>query len=606
MQSGFLSRGTPFWDAGVDGSTQVVGDMDNGMDVDTILLSHTASDAGVVGASHRKVLAYTPWGGGDRLSCGNYTHGTNTAQCAMGNRSDFGLDGNMDGVAKAAKIVFQDLTTTSLFACLLGQLSPPSSLVGAYDEVRSLGGHLTNGSFSICSGYGSHASDADQYTWEHKDFLPFFSAGNGGNGLVCPGTGKNVIAAGGYYQDPFFTFYGSTGPAPDGRMGPTVMAPACDQSGGNPAPYDFSTSSSFQSDDDDLTGTPESILSEGSCGTSFSSPYAMGAAALVRDYFEKGYYPSGAASAADAFDPSGALVKAILMNGGEHMSCCGSLMESTSTFGQGMGRVNLSRTLPLVGSTVNVPSALVVDKGAAVGLATGEVYETTVEIDDPSVPLRATVVWMDRPGSALVNNLRLTVVGPAGGASQTYHGGNFSGAYSLSESAGGTGNDGVNPFEAVRVDPAQLAAGTWTVRVSGTNVPDGDPNFGSTQPFALVVSGSFAPQVREVSPPGSGSPLVSTGFSGADVTWEWESVSGSGNVYDFYRGTLGALAGGTYDHARIDAERCGVGVNTTTVPDGLDGVDAYYLVGMRQGSTAGSLGEDSSAEPRPPANPACP
>lgn len=607
MQSGFLANGTPFWNAGVDGSTQVVGDMDNGMDVDTILLSHTAADAGAPGASHRKVVAYTAYGGGDLLSCGNYSHGTNTAQCAVGNRGDFGLDPNLEGVAKKARVVFQDLTTTNTFNCLLGQLSPPATLFAAYDEVRAKGGHLTNGSFSICSGYGSHASDVDQYSWDHKDFLGFFSAGNGGNGIVCPGTAKNVIAAGGYYQDPFFTFYGATGPAPSGRMGPTVMAPACDQTGGNPAPYDFNTSTSLQSADTNITGTPEAILSQGSCGTSFSSPYAMGAGALVRDYFEKGFYPSGSANAADGFAPTGALVKAVLMNSGEHMSCCGSLMESTTTYGQGMGRVNLSRTLPITGSAVNVRSARVFDKGAAVGLATGGTFETTVEVDDASVPLRATVVWTDRVGSALVNNLRLTVIGPSGGASQTYHGGNFVGQYSRSESAGGTANDGVNPFEAVRVNPSELVTGTWTVRVSGTNVPNGDPNYGNTQPFALIVSGAFAPAVREVSPPGSGSPLVVAGVAGADVSWQWELVSGSGNVYDLYRGDLVALHGsGSYTHGKIDAARCGIATNSGSVPDRLDGLDRYYLVGMRQGTTAGPLGNDSADAARPAASPPCP
>jgi len=186
--------GTPYWDAGVNGSTQTVGDMDNGMDVDTILLSNTATDADTPGPSHRKVKAYTPYGGGDMKSCGNYTHGTNTSQCAVGNRTDFGQNGDLEGVAKAAKIVFQDISHPgpSNVYCASGSLFPPSTLVSMYDEVRSQGGHLTNGSFSLCSGYGSHALDADQYTWDHKDFLMSFSAGNGGNGLVCRGTAKNV------------------------------------------------------------------------------------------------------------------------------------------------------------------------------------------------------------------------------------------------------------------------------------------------------------------------------------------------------------------------------------------------------------------------------
>ena len=48
------------------------------------------------------------------------------------------------------------------------------------------------------------------------------------------------------------------------------------------------------------------------------------------------------------------------------------------------------------------------------GLRTGGSHVETVTITDPSVPLRATVVWVDAPQSALVNDLDLTVVGPGG------------------------------------------------------------------------------------------------------------------------------------------------------------------------------------------------
>jgi hypothetical protein len=241
-----------------------------------------------------------------------------------------------------------------------------------------------------------------------------------------------------------------------------------------------------------------------------------------------------------------------------------------------------------------------------VGLATYGVYETTIDMSDTTKPLRVTVHWTDRPGSALVNNLRLTVTGPAGGAAQTYHGGNFQGEYSKSEADGGTNDDGVNVFESVFISPASLIVGTWTIRIDGTNVPDGDPNYENTQPFALVAVGSFAPTVREVSPSGSSSPLVVTGVSGETTNWRWESVPGPGVVYDFYRGTLASLVTGSYDHQRIDSAHCGLAANATGVADRQEGSDRYYLVGMRYGGEAGSLGAASDGTPRPPASPACP
>jgi len=296
----------------------------------------------------------------------------------------------------------------------------------------------------------------------------------------------------------------------------------------------------------------------------------------------------------------------VLLTSGELMTCCGSFMESTTTYGQGMGRINLSRVLRVASDSRTPPALRVVDKGAAAGVATGGSYVETVDVSDTSIPLRATVNWADRPGSALVNNLRLTVTGPAGGPAQTFHGGNFSGQFTNSEAAGGTNDDGVNPFESAFVAPADLVTGTWTIRVDGTNVPSGDPNFGNTQPFALVIVGGFAPVVREVSPDGSSSPLVVTASSGTDVTWQWENVGGSGTVYDLYRGDIASLEGGVYDHQMIDAAHCGIATNSATVSDRQDGLDRYYLVDMKNGGSEGSLGKDSSGTQRPAANPACP
>jgi hypothetical protein len=614
MQSGFINNGTPYWDAGVDGSTQILTDMDSGLDVDTILMSHTATDAGTPGPSHRKVVGYTAWGGGNLMSCagtGGYSHGTNTAQCAVGNRTDFGQNDELEGIAYKARVLFQDVGPTDLFSCLLGSLSPPSNLSGAYDEARSLGSKVFNGSFAICSygTYGSHASDADQYAWDHRDFLGFYSGGNGGSGNACPGTNKNMISSGGHYQDPFQNeFYGSTGPGPDGRMGPTVLGPACDHGGGNPAPFDYNTSTSVQSTDDDITGPPSSAVNQGSCGTSFSSPWLMGAAGLIHDYFEKGFYPSGAANVDDAFGASNALVKAVLINSGDFVSGCVGCTSPGLMGSMGMGRVNLSNTLPIDGDARTVPGTLIVDRGMADGLVTSATVDEVIDVN-ATAPFRATLVWVDQPGSLLTNDLRLTVIGPAGDATQTYHGNNFSsGAYSLSEAAGGTVDDHTNVMESVRIDPADMAVGKWTVRVTGTNVPMGDPNFGNTQPYALIVTGGFESGgfPPEVSPAGAAAQLVVNATDPTSVTWQWENLNDATVTYQLYRGTLAALGGGSYDHGQIDATNCSLSANTTTLTDKTDGVDAYYLVGARRSGRDGSLGGASDGSPRPAANPVCP
>ena len=44
-----------------------------------------------------------------------------------------------------------------------------------------------------------------------------------------------------------------------------------------------------------------------------STPVAAGAVALVRQYFVQGWYPTGAPVAANAYAPSGPLLKAVVM-----------------------------------------------------------------------------------------------------------------------------------------------------------------------------------------------------------------------------------------------------------------------------------------------------
>lgn len=92
-----------------------------------------------------------------------------------------------------------------------------------------------------------------------------------------------------------------------------------------------------------------------------------------------------------------------------------------------------------------------------------------------------TLVWSDYPSALgasknLVNDLDLVVTSPSGAA---YQGNVFSGGWSQT----GGSADRTNNVENVYVTAAE--ARTWTVTVSGYNVPQGP------QPFALVVDGEL-------------------------------------------------------------------------------------------------------------------
>ena len=86
-------------------------------------------------------------------------------------------------------------------------------------------------------------------------------------------------------------------------------------------------------------------------GTSMATPLIAGAAALVRQYFQQGMYPTGAPTTSNQFNPSGPLVKAVLIGGAAGLSGfepdTGLPLAPPPSFRQGFGRLQLSQSLPL-------------------------------------------------------------------------------------------------------------------------------------------------------------------------------------------------------------------------------------------------------------------
>jgi len=317
------------------------------------------------------------------------------------------------------------------------------------------------------------------------------------------------------------------------RIQPMLLAPACDLPGN-----DNLSISGQQSDSciNEPTDMPSNSVYEGTCGTSYASAYLAGAAALVRDYYRQGFHEGcadstattcGQPNAAAGLSPSGALVKATLLNSGEYIApddCpdCGGILG-----GQGLGRVNLSRTLPL-SSYPETPGSIylfdsIQEGSIAPGLPDGYRLGSTYYVGDASQELRATLVWMDRGafGDTLHNQLRVRLEGPT----ETYYGNNFGGYCSVTTgacardadctaagetclasrettlpvSAGGMLNDTHNTFSTIRIAPEDLVVGTWELWVDGLSVPLPDDNYICpasacgfdlpTLPFALVMTG---------------------------------------------------------------------------------------------------------------------
>ncbi|MCG6983321.1 MAG: PKD domain-containing protein, partial [Deltaproteobacteria bacterium] len=147
--------------------------------------------------------------------------------------------------------------------------------------------------------------------------------------------------------------------------------------------------------------------------------------------------------------------------------------------------------------------------------------------------LKVTLVWSDYPSATgvsrnLVNDLDLKVTSPQG---TIYKGNVFSGGWSVT---GGT-EDRLNNVENVYVQSP--AAGTWTVEVTGFNVPYGP------QPFALVVDGADTnrpPVATLIATPTAGDAPLTVDFDGSRssdpdgdaLTYTWNFDDGSPTVND--------------------------------------------------------------------------
>ncbi len=194
---------------------------------------------------------------------------------------------------------------------------------------------------------------------------------------------------------------------------------------------------------------------------------AAGAAAVVRDYLASGEAHG---------NPSSALIKAILINSAVDISGYGVPSQEAGqpipNNHEGWGRIDLAA------ATNGTDRTFVDDPSLA--LTTNVTHAFSFTATNSTIPLKASLVWTDYPGTPaasrqLVNNLDLALIAPDG--STTYYGNNFSGGWS---SAGGVG-DQLNNVENVYVQSP--TTGVWTINVVGSNVPQGP------QPYALVVFG---------------------------------------------------------------------------------------------------------------------
>jgi MYXO-CTERM domain-containing protein len=548
----FVDLSTPLFDKGLTGEGQIIAIADSGLDTDACQFRYSAAadqqtffnqtqpPAANVTNPNNKVITYYLLGEADAYDDrSKLGHGTHVSGCAAGDNyahlasgSDPGRDSH-DGMAPAAQIVFQD--TGRLDG---NQVGIPDSLTGMFVQAYNSGARIHNDSYGMTdpnTNYSGDSREVDEAAWQLQDLTIVFSTGNlGPNGSTLDGMGstsKNPIVVGASLGADRNRGYGvchfsSQGPTADNRLRPDLVAPGVVRSA--------LETEWVLTGGTDIYGQPQAESStdppNNNCavdvgyriGTSFSAPLVSGAAALARQYFVEGYYPSGSAQPANAIEPSAALLKAVLVNSAESMgpapnsvpgylydvsqgTSIGALAAAPNNI-EGWGLLRLDRALYFSGDAekfaiLNDAFSDGSDHGAALKppLTQGQSHNYGLLNVRSTMPLRVTLAWTDPAGPtgsgrALVNDLDLEVEDASGNVYK----GNVNIVENRSGPSGAASPDNRNPLEQVI-----LALGEQqnvSIRVIGRDIPGNgktDPYNSTNQGYALVVVGDF----EEVCPP---------------------------------------------------------------------------------------------------------
>lgn len=475
---------TPIFDRGLRGEGQIVAVLDTGIDADMCFFreedgplppAQQGFGTGSPDFSRRKIpIVSFLWEQDSPADPGDWDdqgHGTHVAGTIAGDDlATIGRRDAGDGMAPAAQLVVQDGGyRTDDCADLPAIGCPAASLEPFFQQAYDQGARIHSNSYGDRENstpynvYSDGSEDADRFMWDNPDFLLVFAAGNNGPGadtVASPATAKNVLAVGatrhGVSAGALASF-SSQGNTHDDRIKPDVTVPGQSV---------VSARNDFDVDSGNCGTSSKS-------GTSMACPTAAGLAALVRQYYEEGFYPAGEADSGNALSPSAALVKSTVLVSATPME---EIPTPPPSLEQGWGRILLDDALYF---PYDARRLTAFDEAVGFAGPSDDPRTHEVRVLDETLPLRAVLTWTDAPSNPaaevnLVNDLDLTATSPSG---TVYRGNVLVGG--ASEPGGDP--DRVNNVEVVRVEDPE--PGLWTLEVSPHAVPVAD------QGYALTVTG---------------------------------------------------------------------------------------------------------------------
>jgi hypothetical protein len=282
----------------------------------------------------------------------------------------------------------------------------------------------------------------------------------------------------------YLAFFSAEGPTSDGRLKPDVVAPGFFVLNARALPLQTG-----ECDPIDITLKADQAIDGVNYrfGTSFAAPVISGLAALVRQYFMDGFYPTGSSSSSNVYLPSGQLIKAVILNGAQPLNGRQPYDSSNGGFQnpvplpsgsagydnqQGYGRAVLRTSLPLSNIGFRM-QAVIFDR---VMIQDKQIQNIFLAIDSTNcdaTDFSVTVSWADPPAvdgclSCSINDIDLTVYRQFGDYA-TYYGN------------GGTGKDSKNNVERVRI--SNVSNGSYKVTVTASNLAI------SPQNYSIVMTG---------------------------------------------------------------------------------------------------------------------